>query len=288
MFDFIGDVHGHADQLKKLLTKLGYVESGGCYQHPTRKAFFVGDLIDGGPKIKDVLNVVFPMLEKKSASMVMGNHELNLIGLHTYDPVTKEAYRSRTEDHLKSAKQTLEQLSSSEIDCLVADLMKIPLWHQEPKFQVIHACWDQMAIDTLGERFLTLPRLKEMFQKGTPLFEATEVALKGYELSLPDGLSFKDNYEKIRTQGRVCWWDNEQSFVLPKLDQVPLEILEIKTPTIEVDRPTFFGHYWLQGQPRLIHPLAFCCDYSVARDGNLCAYRFNDESQLDPNNIVFI
>jgi hypothetical protein len=288
MYDFIGDIHGHAVQLRKLLTKLGYRKTGGVFQHPSRKAFFVGDLLDGGPHIKDVLNIVLPMLERKSALMVMGNHELNFIGLHTYDPVTKEAYRSRSESHLKSARHTLEQLSSSEIEKLVKDLMVIPLWHQEDAFQAVHACWDQRSIDTIGERYLTNPKLKEMFQKGTRLFDATEIALKGMEQTLPEGLSFKDNYGNIRNKGRVCWWDKKQSFVLPQVNHVAKEILEHETPTLDVDRPTFFGHYWLQGNPRMIHPQAFCLDYSVARDGYLCAYRFDGEKQLNGENIEFV
>ena len=43
MIDFIGDIHGHADELEALLQKLGYSKSAGVYQHPERKALFIGD-----------------------------------------------------------------------------------------------------------------------------------------------------------------------------------------------------------------------------------------------------
>jgi len=33
MYDFIGDVHGHAEELEALLLKLGYVERSGAYRH---------------------------------------------------------------------------------------------------------------------------------------------------------------------------------------------------------------------------------------------------------------
>ena len=52
MIDFIGDIHGHADKLEELLVKLGYVKVNGAYSHPERKALFVGDYIDRGPKIE--------------------------------------------------------------------------------------------------------------------------------------------------------------------------------------------------------------------------------------------
>jgi len=52
MYDIIGDIHGHADELKVLLNKLGYTESKGIYSCPGRKVIFVGDYIDRGPKFR--------------------------------------------------------------------------------------------------------------------------------------------------------------------------------------------------------------------------------------------
>jgi len=34
MHDLIGDIHGHADALQRLLTKLGYAKHKGVYRHP--------------------------------------------------------------------------------------------------------------------------------------------------------------------------------------------------------------------------------------------------------------
>ena len=79
MFDFIGDIHGHADKLKALLTKLGYTNKNGVYSHPERKAFFVGDFIDRGPKIKETLSIVRKMVESDNAIAIMGNHEYNAL-----------------------------------------------------------------------------------------------------------------------------------------------------------------------------------------------------------------
>ena len=46
MYDIIGDIHGHAAELKALLEKLGYREQDGAYRHPDRRAVFLGDFID--------------------------------------------------------------------------------------------------------------------------------------------------------------------------------------------------------------------------------------------------
>ncbi|HEY1299991.1 MAG TPA: AAA family ATPase, partial [Stellaceae bacterium] len=65
-FDIIGDVHGCADELEALLAQLGYVlewrEVAGervavVTPPPGRKAVFVGDLVDRGPRIADVIRI---------------------------------------------------------------------------------------------------------------------------------------------------------------------------------------------------------------------------------------
>ena len=47
-YDLVGDIHGHADPLHRLLEKLDYAEVEGVFRHPERKMIFVGDFIDRG------------------------------------------------------------------------------------------------------------------------------------------------------------------------------------------------------------------------------------------------
>src|ERR1700751_5125024 len=70
--DLIGDIHGNADKLRALLSRLGYEQSGGVYGSPDRRAIFVGDLIDRGPAIGEVIEIVAGMLRAGSAQIVMG------------------------------------------------------------------------------------------------------------------------------------------------------------------------------------------------------------------------
>ena len=50
-FDIIGDVHGCSDELGTLFEKLGYTVDGDQVTPPEgRKAVFLGDLVDRGPK----------------------------------------------------------------------------------------------------------------------------------------------------------------------------------------------------------------------------------------------
>jgi len=75
-FDIIGDVHGCLDELTELLARLGY--EGGV-PPAGRKAVFVGDLVDRGPKIPGVLRLVMAMVDAGHALCVPGNHDIKLM-----------------------------------------------------------------------------------------------------------------------------------------------------------------------------------------------------------------
>ena len=79
--DFIGDVHGHCDELRILLQKLGYVESVGAFRYPggERSVVFLGDYVDRGPKVRETLNLVRAMRDAGTAIALMGNHEFNML-----------------------------------------------------------------------------------------------------------------------------------------------------------------------------------------------------------------
>lgn len=82
IIDIIGDIHGHADKLEELLTKLGYSKTNGIYSHLDRKVLFVGDYIDRGPKIRETLQIVRAMVDSGNAIALMGNHEYNALCFH--------------------------------------------------------------------------------------------------------------------------------------------------------------------------------------------------------------
>jgi len=87
-FDIIGDIHGCAGELESLLSVLGYeVASEGepglrdytVTPPEGRRAIFVGDLVDRGPRSPDVLRLVKGMVEAGTAFCVIGNHENKLV-----------------------------------------------------------------------------------------------------------------------------------------------------------------------------------------------------------------
>lgn len=89
-FDIIGDIHGCADELEQLLEKLGYIWEElpeksfytyhRVYKHPEgRKAIFLGDLVDRGPRILDSYQLVHHMVQANHALCVPGNHDMKLL-----------------------------------------------------------------------------------------------------------------------------------------------------------------------------------------------------------------
>ena len=78
-FDIIGDVHGCNAELLALLGKLGYDTGASPIAHPDgRRAVFVGDLVDRGPGVAEVLDTVMSMVGAGSALCIQGNHENKL------------------------------------------------------------------------------------------------------------------------------------------------------------------------------------------------------------------
>ena len=83
-FDIIGDVHGCSAELQALLEQLGYrvqLVGRGDRRHaaieppPGRRTIFVGDLVDRGPCVPDVLRIVMALCEQHGGSCVIGNHD---------------------------------------------------------------------------------------------------------------------------------------------------------------------------------------------------------------------
>lgn len=304
MYDFIGDIHGHADKLEALLEKMGYSKKDGIYQHPERKAFFVGDFIDRGPKIRETLQIVKSMLETNNAKAVMGNHEYNAICFH---------YQESSGGHLRKHKikniiqhfETLKQFQNrqSEYEEYINWFKSLPIYYETNEFRVVHACWDQTNIDYLKSQALYAGKLNEeqiyeSVEEGFPFNVAIEETLKGKEISMPPGLSFTDKDGEVRTEIRTKWWEDPSKTSYKDISIEPLDSLpdsNVDTSFLkntnfyaEDKKPVFFGHYWLKGNPSINRNNICCLDYSVAKEGKLVAYRFDGEQVLSNEKLVYV
>lgn len=305
MYDLIGDIHGHADELSQLLKLLGYEKVQGSYRYPDRKVIFLGDFIDRGPQIRQVLDIVRPMVEAGNALAVMGNHELNALAYHTEDRDTPgEFLRQHTSKNEKQHSATLEQLAPRDLRSHLEWFRTLPMWLDLEGLRVVHACWDEQAMGQIAEANknfggTTTEFLHSACRKGNPLFAAVEVVLKGKEGKLPDGVSFGDKDGHARTEIRTRWYlpPNGHTYrtYAFQSDEIACDlvldesVITAATPYPQTAKPVFVGHYWLSAkQPELLAGNVACLDYSVAKCGFLCAYRWNDEQRLSNDNFVWV
>jgi len=304
MYDIIGDIHGHADALAALLGELGYTQRDGVYAHPDRRVVFLGDFVDRGPKIRETLELVRGMVETDAAVTVMGNHELNAMAFHTPHPDQEGAYlRPHTAKNEKQHGQTLLQLSDSQLSDALAWFRTLPMWLELEGLRAVHACWDGESIRKIANQLeqsggLTDEVLASACLADGALFPAVEVILKGREMQLPEGYSFQDKDGHERTKTRTRWFldaDGHTFGSYAMTDQlacdVPLtsEIRAAARPYGETEKPVFLGHYWLkETTPRRLARNVACVDYSVAKGGFLCAYRWDGEQELSDDKFVFV
>jgi hypothetical protein len=307
--DIIGDVHGHCDQLVALLQELGYSELSGAWRHPSRSAVFVGDFIDRGPQQLDVLNMVRRMIDAGTARAIMANHEFNAIAWATPDPnLSGDFLRSRLgkkgSDNRKHHAAFLDAVGeNSSLHKEWIDWFKtLPLWIDEPSYRVIHACWDQEAVDWIkpklgDEALLSDELIIAASTKSEKAYQFVETLLKGIEVSLPTGISFTDKMGKERFSSRIKWWNSgHQTYRSAALGSNP-ELLpdipiENRTSIASMTKPTFIGHYQLSPRDWLIEPLMAnlaCVDFNAGSvGGKMAAYRFDGERTLTADNFVAV
>ncbi|OYU57351.1 MAG: phosphoesterase [Chitinophagaceae bacterium BSSC1] len=304
MYDFIGDIHGHADKLEALLEKMGYSKKAGVYQHPTRKAFFVGDYIDRGPKIRETLQIVKAMRDTNNARALMGNHEYNALCFH-YPESSGGHLRKHKIKNIIQHYETLKQFQNrqSEYEEYINWFKSLPVFFETNEFRAVHACWDQDNIDyiksqPLYDAKLTDEYIYESVSEGSRFNIAIEETLKGKEISMPPGLSFTDKDGELRKEIRIKWWEDPSKTSYKDISIEPLDSL----PDTSVDtsflkntnfyaedkKPVFFGHYWLKGNPSINRNNICCLDYSVAKEGKLVAYRFDGEQVLSNEKLVYV
>ena len=303
-YDIIGDIHGHADPLRALLEKLGYLETLGAYRHPERIVIFMGDFVDRGPKIRETLQIVKAMMDAGTARAVMGNHEYNAIAFHT--PDGRGGYlRSHTAGDGKNVTQhqaTLDQIAHpapEEWAGWIDWFKTLPLFLDLGDLRLVHACWSAEQIAFLnGDNGLTDELLVKSAVKGTPEYRAVEVLIKGKEIRLPEPHTFTDKGGVVRRDIRTKWWLSGEghtfhSLCMPECDtvpKVPVDTAALKLGYAPTEPPVFVGHYWLPpATPELLAPNVACVDYSVAKPGGmLAAYRWDGEAVLDAAKMVSV
>jgi hypothetical protein len=303
MYDFIGDIHGHADKLTELLENLGYSSRLGIYSHPTRKVFFIGDYIDRGPKIRETLTIVRKMVESDNAIALLGNHEYNALCYH-YKDINGEYLREHSEKNFRQHANTLQQFENckEEYKDFLGWFETLPIYYETEDFRAVHACWDNDHIVFLQKEFntnsLNTESIHLSVRKGTDFYRIIDETLKGKEALLPDGRTYSDLGGAVRNEIRIKWWQDptKSTFsgmsVMPlkNLPEGPFDVSKLHSTNYysETEKPVFFGHYWYEGHPELLMKNVCCLDYSIANNGRLVAYSYDGEKELLNEKFSFV
>ncbi|GAA6152711.1 metallophosphoesterase [Pseudoteredinibacter isoporae] len=297
-FDIIGDIHGCAQSLVRLLERLGYEKSQGIYRHPSRQAVFLGDIIDRGPAIRECIHIIRDMVERGSAQMVLGNHELHAIA---YERL-KGLGASTSDRLIEETKLQFEGLEE-EWQSHVAWFQSLPVFLELPGCRVVHACWDGQMIAQFKESFADFSS-QDFWQaamtRGSFISRFLDRLTRGTVLPLPDGRSLNSRDGYVRRFFRTKFWASEPATyrdVVFQPDPLPEDIACRELDSDEKNTllsyqdhepPIFIGHYWLSGDPRPLRPNVACLDYSAVKDGKLVAYRFDGEAQITQDKFVWV
>ncbi len=307
-FDIIGDVHGCAHTLERLLDTLGYKRVAGVWRHPRRQALFLGDIVDRGPRIREALHIVHDMVEAGQAFCIMGNHEYNALGWVTPAlPGSGKAFvREHTPRHARLIDETLAQFAQHPADWhdFLNWFYQLPLFIDAGRFRLVHACWDRQLIEPLRQQYPD-GRIDEHFIQASAVsnsFAATVCnrLLRGTDMRLPDGLTLTGGDGLTRAFFRTKFWEEDpQTYgdIVFQPDALPAEVANAplshsqKNALLRYaeDEPMLFvGHYWRSGNPAPIRPNLACLDYSAVLYGKLAAYRLDDETRIDPHKFVWV
>ena len=311
-YDIIGDIHGCGRTLVKLLEAMGYKKRDGVYQHAKRQMIFVGDIVDRGPHIRKAMSLVYDMVTRGHAQIVMGNHEYNVYCYATIDEVkTRETGRTHyLRDHnshnQRLVSETFEQFANYSADFkeYLNWFSRLPLFIEMPNFRVVHACWDEQYVHDYLKKYQTNLVSPEIIVKSTDLssFEGKVLdrLMRGTSLPLPNNevIRSRDGFERrlFRTK---FWSDTPETYsdVVFQPDPLPEHLIERPLKNHELKelihypadaKPVFFGHYWLHGKPAPVKHNICCLDYSAVKYGRLVAYRMDGEEKLDPGNYVWL
>jgi hypothetical protein len=301
MYDIIGDVHGHADELKSLLKNMGYRPVDDCYSHPTRKAVFVGDFINRGPKIRETIILIRKMVEQGSAFAILGNHEMYAVLYYLRD-IEGKYYKKRIPKYQLQINQTLDEfvLYKEEFKSHLKWMRTLPMFLDFGDIRVVHACWEdeniQLIKNTVTEPKLTKTVLREIALNGTKFSEKFWETCKGIDFQLPKDLLVFDDEGRPHRSFRMKWWESpagktfkevslESRFDLPAYT-IPKEIIPIRKPYSPNDPIVFFGHYCLKECCNILAENLCCVDSCVTRTGKLLAYRWEGEKKLNKSNFI--
>ncbi len=186
----IGDVHGCFDTLQRLLRRIQY-------DRREDRLWFVGDLVNRGPRSLDVLR--WAVEEDDRIVVVLGNHDLHFLGLAWgVSPVKR---RDALEDLLaaRDRDDLLEWLRRRPLlhrdgGCILVHAGLFPVWSAEKAERLAREVEERLRGDGADELVATIDKkTAERWRGGLEGFERVRTALAGFV-----------RLRTIDEEGRMC------------------------------------------------------------------------------------
>lgn len=248
--DIVGDIHGEMEPLCQLLKHLGYQSDG---RHPEdRRLIFVGDLTDRGPDSPGVVELVQRLIENGRAQCVLGNHDLNILLNHrkfdngwyfgsTFEWEGSLVPQALADHRVRGQVQTF--------------LQSLPVALEREDLRVIHACWNDGAVDLLRDE-TDIVTVYERFRQSIDE-EMTRASMDNIDRELAhqnqNPVKLLTSGPEVRTETpivssgktrfekRVTWWNDYH------------------------DVFCVFGHYSVPEEASRGNESSFCNDYGIGK-----------------------
>ncbi len=139
----VGDVHGCYKTLVELLERIVKIA-------PSDEVYFLGDLIDRGPRIKETVDYVMDLFSKEIARVIRGNHEEMLL-LSLADPAYFETwwYNGADQTLASFGAKTLRDISPKYIDFFNS----LPYYIEFEDFVLVHGDLDFKSEDPFQDKY---------------------------------------------------------------------------------------------------------------------------------------
>ena len=164
----------------------GRPEADGVYRHQGRQVIFVGDFIDRGPQISQVLGIVRRC--SKQARLGRLSATTNSTPWPTIPMIRIRPANtcSHTPEHARQVRKTVAQLAPQELQDSLEWFRSLPLCLDLDGLRVVHACWDDRAVNQITQGLaehggITRSFLHSACKKCQPLFIPVDMILKGKE-----------------------------------------------------------------------------------------------------------
>jgi hypothetical protein len=307
---WFGDIHAHFKEWHDLARYYGfeYDPVENVFSHPKGYLMgIIGDFTDRGPDNKKVIDALRKMTapDRRSAIVLLGNHEINNVHMFTTNPLTRGYLRPWIRRNLRQ-NETFRTEKDRDVNKLwwweTLEWMKtLPIYCDMGRVKAIHACYWPSAIEYLQDNdfkfmtrdgCLTTEGWQARSDPASMAHRAISILTTGLDIPLPSGHTIMDNQREPRRAERWAHWKENpltygelyvngfrepwadtlipEGFSLPATAQLIRSDIDTR---LGADEKVLFGHFGLRSEhPAPLSDQFTCLCFGIYRPtGKLAA-----------------